>query len=516
MLVMGVKPGHTGAVAAVKDHTVLFSIEAEKDSFLRHRPLGPETLIRAAERLGEIPDVLALGGWNYHFRPTGENYIGVDDIGERFIRFFGKEVKFFASSHERSHIAMGIGMAPKDESKLRALLVWEGLLGHFYLVDERFHVVQRIEVLPEPGARWGFLFALADPTFPDQGSLVRLEDSGKLMALAAFGKAEDADADVIKTIDWLLNEEDHFYPAPKGNYSELPVYNAGVEAEVTKTAAALLTERIFELFARAAEEHLPAGVPLHISGGCGLNCDWNMRWRELGYFSSVFVPPCTDDSGSALGTAMDAIAAATGDPHVEWTVYSGLEFEWDADPDPTRWSRSPLDLNALADALSGGRVVAWVQGRWEIGPRALGNRSLLAEPFDAQTRVRLNHIKQRESYRPIAPCCRIEDAGKAFDADFEDPYMLYFRRVRMRELQAVSHVDGSARVQTVTREGNPPLHDLLSAFSERHGVGVLCNTSLNFKGYGFINRMSNLAQFCEERLIDDMVVGDAWFERSDR
>jgi hydroxymethyl cephem carbamoyltransferase len=91
--------------------------------------------------------------------------------------------------------------------------------------------------------------------------------------------------------------------------------------------------------------------------------------------------------------------------------------------------------------------------------------------------------------------------------------MLYFRMVRSPDLAAVTHVDGSARVQTVTREENPPLHDLLSAFSERTGVGALCNTSLNFKGLGFINRTSDLVQYCETRGIDDFVVGDAWYRR---
>ena len=110
-----------------------------------------------------------------------------------------------------------------------------------------------------------------------------------------------------------------------------------------------------------------------------MNCDWNAAWRELGHFSSVFVPPCTNDSGSALGTGLDALASITGDPRIDWDVYCGLEFEWDAEPDPTYWTRQPLDMGNVADALVGGRIFAWVQGRYEMGPRALGNRSLLAE-----------------------------------------------------------------------------------------------------------------------------------------
>jgi hydroxymethyl cephem carbamoyltransferase len=99
-----------------------------------------------------------------------------------------------------------------------------------------------------------------------------------------------------------------------------------------------------------------------------------------------------------------------------------------------------------------------------------------------------------------------------FDRDFADPYMLYFRMARSDDLGAVTHVDGSARCQTVSTETNKPLHNLLTVFGDRHGVGVLCNTSLNFKGRGFINRMSDLMRYCEMQGVDDIVVGDAWFQ----
>jgi hydroxymethyl cephem carbamoyltransferase len=521
--VLALKPGHDSAVAAIKDSRLLFSVEAEKDSMRRHREVEVGALLNAARMLDEAPDVVAVGGWSWAHFSVGSDYLGENDFMEEPQRMLGKDVRYFTSSHERSHIAMALGMAPRDDSPQKAVLVWEGYLGHLYLIEGGYTVARRIPVLNQPGARWGFLFALADESFPDEGAQHNVENSGKLMALAAYGDPAAADPAIVDTIERIVGpgSREDWHPAPKGDFRDSPVYNAGVEAEVTKTAAALLTDRLFEVFADAAQEHLPAGVPLYISGGCGLNCDWNAKWRDLGHFSSVFVPPCTDDSGSALGTAIDALAVATGDPYIDWDVYSGMEFDWDMEPDPGRWRRRPLDLAAAAEALAAGRIFAWVQGRWEIGPRALGNRSLLAAPFDAQMQWRLNQIKQREGYRPIAPCCRIEDVGTLFDRDFEDPYMLYFRRVSSRDLGAVTHVDGSARVQTVSQQTNARLHDLLSAFAARTGAGVLCNTSLNFKGFGFINRMSNLVQYCEvygrsvkwAQGISDMVVGDAWFER---
>jgi hydroxymethyl cephem carbamoyltransferase len=462
-----------------------------------------------------------MGGWHRsvsHFVSAPDAHIGAGYHGSRpgtqeTLNVAGRETKFFSSSHIRSHIAMALGMAPKNDSPLHAVLVWEGAEGTFYLVNDSWEIVRELPVLTLAGVRYGLLFSIADPTFPDHQIVHRRSDPGKLMALASYGDASDADKDVTETVGLLLSPDVSVVPPLKARLCESPLYNVGVEAEMTKVAAALLTKRMFDLFARAAVEHLPSGIPLYISGGCGLNCDWNRAWMDLGHFSSVFVPPCTNDSGTALGTAIDAITALTGDPHIEWSVYSGLEFESDCEPDPSRWKVQDLDLASLAGALTNGRVVAWVQGRWEIGPRALGNRSLLAEPFQAGTRDRLNEIKQRESYRPIAPCCRLEDAGKLFDADFEDPYMLYFRTATDPRIKAVTHVDGSARVQTVTRQTNRPLHDLLSAFAERTGIGVLCNTSLNFSGLGFVNRMSDLVLYCDDRGIDDFVVGDRWFQR---
>ncbi|MEY9211812.1 3-hydroxymethylcephem carbamoyltransferase [Thermobifida halotolerans] len=519
MLVVGIKPGHDGSMAVIEDGELTLALESEKDSFARHWHLAPTTLLRVAERVGRIPDVVALGGWRVvggsGHRSVGVGYHDPNRTQQRRMRFFGGETTYFSSSHVRSHIMSAIGMAPRKTHPQQAVLVWEGITGGFYLVDDGFRVVREIPVLTEPGARYAFLFAVADPAFPDHGAIPDLAVSGKLMALAAYGDADSADERITEAVERIL-AVDTIYPAPKASFRDAPFHNAGVESEAAKTAAALLNRRIFEVFADAAKEHLPPGLPLRVAGGCGLNCDWNTLWRRSGYFSSVFVPPCPNDSGSAIGTAIDALCAATGDPHVDWSVYSGLEFEWDADPDPRTWTRTPLDHGALADAIAAGDVVAWVRGRWEIGPRALGNRSILAEPFRAATRDRLNTIKQRESYRPIAPCCRAEDTGRVFVEDFADPYMLYFRRLRSPDVRAVTHVDGTARAQTVRREDNAPLHALLSAFAARHGVGVLCNTSLNFKGMGFINRMSDLVEFCEARGLDGMVVDGVWFRRGDR
>lgn len=512
MLTLGLNPGHDGAIAAVEDGELVFAFEAEKNSYLRHSKTTVATLFDTVERLDRIPDVIAFCGGQKHAGIEGAGYLG-QDTEKRPMNFLGREVTLFSTTHERSHLISSFALSGGDESAQRAALIWEGGLGSFFLVDSHWKVEREIPVLWCPGTRYAALFALADPSFPPMWGEPRLDDAGKLMALAAYGDAAAADASIVDAVDRLLQG-----PVPRPfhkveAFDGSPLLNAGVEAEITKTAAALLTQRIFTTFADAARKHLPAGLPLYVSGGCGLNCDWNTGWRDLGHFSSVFVPPCPNDSGLAIGAAAAAQLDFAGDPYLDWTVYGGLEFEWDRSPDPSIWRQHELDHRDLADALAGGRVVAWVQGRAEIGPRALGNRSLLAEPFSARARDRLNDIKKREAYRPIAPVCRIDDVGRLFDRDFADPHMLYFRRVLSDRVPAVTHVDGSARCQTVDRQTNMALYDLLTAFGDRHGIGVLCNTSLNFKGLGFINKMSDLVVYCDEQGIDDFVVGGFWYQR---
>lgn len=406
MLVVAFKPGHDGGMAAIRDGKLLYSLESEKDSFARYSFLTPTTVLDLAEHLDEIPDVVAIGGWQekgISIRGSvGAGYGGADAVVTRESRFFGKKVRYFSSSHERSHILGTIGMAPPVRHSLQAVLVWEGITGKFFLVDDSYRVVRTLDVMDQPGAKYAALFAICDPSFPAARGFPRLSDAGKLMALAAHADYRDADLEIAAAVERLLKIE-NAYPVPKEEFRDTPLFDGGVISAVGTTAAALLTERMFRVFADTAIRELPPGLPLRISGGCGLNCDWNSQWAALSHFAEVFVPPCPNDSGSAIGTAVDALASMTGSPYIDWDVYSGLEFVHDTVPDPSLWHRRPLDHDAVAATLAAGRVVAWVQGRWEIGPRALGNRSLLADSFSAASKDRLNEIKQHEDYRPIAP-----------------------------------------------------------------------------------------------------------------
>ncbi|MGV9311911.1 carbamoyltransferase C-terminal domain-containing protein [Streptomyces sp. NPDC003691] len=514
MLILSFKEGHDGAIAAVEDGRLLFSLEAEKDSFLRYSNPTAEVFALAAERLDRQPDVIAMSGWikgtQATDQPSRAGYFGVGEaaISDEAGRFFGKNVRIFSSTHERSHIMTSYGMSAFRLDQPFYSLVWEGNIGSFYRMDERGKVTHLKEVLNHPGNKYSYGFALADPGFSPHQEWVRFQDAGKQMALAGFAENRPATRAERETIDFILGRTEVITGALKNRMADSPFHDIGVESDAYKNLAARLSDAVFDRFHAYAQEHLTEGLPLLISGGCGLNCEWNRRWRECGLFPAVFVPPCPNDSGSAIGTAIDAQHFYTGSAALEWDVYTGGEFVEDIGFDPQRYEIRPLAHGEVARYLRDGNIIGWARGRWEIGPRALGNRSILAAPFTEETTVRLNRIKQRESYRPIAPICLEQDAGRWFDGGVPDPYMLYFSRVRTGELRAVTHIDGTARTQTVTPAANPGMAELLTSFRDLTGFGVLCNTSLNYSGRGFINRTSDLIAYGELHGLDGYVVND--------
>ncbi len=392
-------------------------------------------------------------------------------------------------------------------------LVWEGAIGAFYEIDQDANIALLGNVMNEPGNRYASIYGLADPTFPKNAPFSRFSDAGKLMALASFSRRSVATAEEEELIDFLLNAE-HVRLDLYDRLGSSLYYNVGIDDEEFRNFAGIFSDRIFDTFRRFAETNLGKGWPLVISGGCGLNCDWNTKWKATDLFSDVFIPPVANDSGSAIGTAIDAQLHFTGDAKIEWDVYSGLPFDTDAgvDLDPYEvWDVSDDDVAAMLEA---GLILGWVHGRFEIGPRALGNRSILAAPFSAETTERLNNIKQREQFRPIAPVALEEDAARWFDCHLPSPFMLFTFGVNTDALAAITHINGTARLQTVSPDTNRPLHDLLVAFKARTGYGVLCNTSLNFSGKGFINNLTDLAAYTVARGLDGFVVeGRAYMNR---
>ncbi len=281
----------------------------------------------------------------------------------------------------------------------------------------------------------------------------------------------------------------------------------GVEIEPFHRDLARSLQLVLEeiLLEKAAYLHRRTGAAdLCLAGGVALNCVANGRLRREGPFARLFVQPAAGDAGGCLGAAALAHARLAGGlPTIASMKHAGfgpsypvaeiaglLEATGVAYQDFRGRERELLA--AVAERLAGGEIVGWFHGAMEFGPRALGARSILADPRDAEVRERLNRrIKRREDFRPFAPSVLADRASELFELDHPSPFMVETCRVRTRDLPAITHIDGSARPQTVEARVSPRFARLLEAF-ERHtkaqgrlrsdGCPVLLNTSFNAGG----------------------------------
>lgn len=524
MRLLSLKPGHDGSLAYVVDGRLEFSFEAEKDSGMRYSPIGASHLLEAMEHIAEIPDVLVTSGWSRNAdltgRPIGAGYLGLELPLVSDTRCFGRAIKHVSSSHERSHLMSAYALSPFPQGEPCYALIWEGYIGALYSIDAFLHIERVAHIMIGPGIRYAFTYGVLDPTFALGRGQIRLSDAGKLMALAAYASPDTPTRDEALFLDSVFATPLAKPLFDKTDFKQLDFYNCGLESEQAARLARLVSDQIFSTFLKSVKAVVDEKRPLLIGGGCGLNCDWNRRWLDSGLFSDVFIPPCANDVGAALGSAVDAQWCLTGYAKLNWNVYCGQSFVDDFSAATASelgsFARVPGGVQEIADALHRGCILAWVTGRAEMGPRALGNRSILAAPFDHTMRDRLNTIKKREPFRPIAPVCLEQDVPIHFDLDRPSPFMLYFTKVKCPEqLMAITHVDGSSRVQSVNATQNLLLYQLLEKFKEKTNFGVLCNTSLNFNGTGFINRTSDLVRYAESAKLDGFVIENVLFLRTD-
>jgi carbamoyltransferase len=346
--------------------------------------------------------------------------------------------------------------------------------------------------------------------------------AGKLMGLAAYGRprfyssrflGNHADLRERFPVDvataWLRHcrreaERMGYDLTPYGDPEQAtaPV-NADIAASTQKLFEETRMEAVRALHAALGAAGLTTGA-LCLSGGTALNCPSNSRIAQDGPFSQVFVEPACDDGGIAVGAALAVhhsildrplrepsdeprfpspyLGAAPDDDAVDRAVAAvgdRIRVEDLRDEGPAR---------RAADDLVANRVLAWFDGGSEAGPRALGHRSILADPRDASNWPRVNRIKTRESWRPFAPAVLAEHAADWFrDLPLPSPYMLFNAVVRRADIPAVTHVDGTARIQTVDASAGG-YHAVISAFHDRTGVPVVMNTSLNGPGEPIVER----------------------------
>jgi carbamoyltransferase len=480
----------------------------------------------ALRRQTFVPDHLSVeGDWG---SVTGENtfWDSLDRVPHALSALLGRRVPIGWVRHHLAHAAAVYHpFCPRDAAVLVVDGIGENAASVLFGGDtERLNILEETCYPHSIGFVWERISAFLG---------FSPYDACKVMGLAAYGhprahrRAFKQFVQVNHDGTYALNLDVLRFRLPSSEPLEAllgPPRSGGPiaqrHADIAATLQELTDEIMLGLVRRLYDLH--PSKALGLAGGVALNCSTNYVLKERGPFEQLYFPPAPHDGGTAIGAALQ-VAALNGDGgRAAHTPYLGPAYsDRDIanalqDSADAHYRTDNLDelVTEVTDLLCGGAVVAWFQGKMELGPRALGNRSLLADPRDPQMRELLNHkVKHREHFRPFAPSVLAEHAHEWFDLGRPSQALdLMLCAVPIREgladrIPAVAHKDGTARVQLVHRESNPRYHALISKFYERTGVPMLLNTSFNDSEPIVCSPADALHTFSSTR-IDALVLGD--------
>jgi carbamoyltransferase len=360
-------------------------------------------------------------------------------------------------------------------------------------------------------------------------------DEGKTMGLAPFGDAKRFYAAFREMVqirpDGRIRVDPSWFTFPQfalqrygGRFERTfgSARHAGADFQQHHLDVAAAAQRVLEecglqmarlLHERTGDRHLV------IAGGVALNSVMNGRILRETPFEDVYIMAAAGDNGTAIGAAFYLQHAVLGRPrefvHLDpylGTAYDNAHIKRVLDEAKVRYEHHEDIAGFAARKLREQRIIGWFQGRMEIGPRALGNRSILADPTNPSMKDRINaEVKHREAFRPFAPSAVTEARNDYFDIGVEDPFMLKVCNVLPEKralLPAITHFDGTARLQTVDRAVNPLYHELISRFAALSGVPVVLNTSFNIMGEPIVESPVNALRCFYSTGLDDLVIGN--------
>jgi carbamoyltransferase len=343
----------------------------------------------------------------------------------------------------------------------------------------------------------------------------RSSDEYKVMAMASYGSPR-----------WLPEFRELVYATGDGGFHTAPIDWSryaparrrdmdwtSAHADLASTVQIRLEEVLLDLTGWLHDQ--TGERALTMAGGVALNCVANARLAAESPFERIWVQPAAGDAGTALGAALH-VAAANGDRIAPMTT-AALGRSW-SDAELAAWlvtadiaHERPDDITAaVAEILADNGIVAWFQGGSEYGPRALGHRSLLANASRADNLKRLNDVKGREQFRPVAPMVLAERAADIFEGQLPSPYMLFTHRVKpswIDRIPAVVHVDGTARIQTVDEADEPLVARMLRHLERRTGIPVVVNTSLNTAGRPMVDDPRDALECFGSAPVDALALG---------
>jgi carbamoyltransferase len=549
--------GHDTAAALIKDGEVLFAVEEERISRSKHAKNFPMGAIQAcldyarvqitdidAISLSFIPlEVVRLKFLKHSldYFPRA-NRVMIQDLAyvERAVNHeqeirerlnFTKEIYY--CHHHTAHLASSYYLSGFDES---ALFTIDGIGEIETSVIGQAHQ-NELEIFPEYSINFPTSIGLLYSGITDYLGFLHHCDEGKVMGLAPYGNAQTYKAVFEEIVKF---KEDGAYDFDL-DYLEFPFDRTQWVSEKfldicgpKRDPGSEITQRHMDI--AAALQHITEKAMLHtanhlhaltgsenlcLAGGVALNCVANGKVLTQTGFEKIFVQPAAYDAGTAIGAALYYFYSNhkehrrhklnntyLGDSYSDAQVIdvlksSGVEFY-----------KSDSPFEEVAGYLAEGKIVGWFNGRMEFGPRALGNRSILTAPFPAEMKEILNEkVKHREGFRPFAPSVILEEVSDYFDNSHESPYMLLTFGVladQARRIPAITHVDGTARVQTVSKEENPDYYKLICEFKRLTGVGVILNTSFNVMGQPIVNKPEEALECFLSTYMDYLVFNAAY------
>ncbi|MGE5503183.1 MAG: carbamoyltransferase [Actinomycetota bacterium] len=539
-IVLGVTVGHDGSVAVVKDGRLVAAISRERLTRRKkdHGVTKAEVDYVLDLAGARLEDVACVAFATYTFAP--DNFLKVYDMAGQEIRRnlwdhppgrYVEEVKVKLGQHATrgvwvqhhlSHCASAFYTSPFERSAVfsvdSSMIRPEVCSLYAYgdgsqmfplycpgvMIGNAYHQFTRKLGLGDGLFKAGTTMGLASYGTPLPLAVEKWRDYGR----SWYERPEQPDD--LRHIDLMWSELAQVAPHVEFSHEESDTRRAmDLAASLQYVFEETIVAAAQELHRRTA--HYSDGK-LCLAGGSFLNCNTNSAILARTPFDDVHLFPGCGDDGNAVGSALFVAHHVMKQPRPRYepqdVAYLGRSY-------PTPDVGRPLDLDEVAGAIAAGKVVGWFQGRAEFGPRALGNRSILADPRNPDMRDHINFkVKRREWFRPFAPMVRAEAAADWFEFDRPSPFMLFTAKVRRPEaLPAISHVDGSARLQTVTATSNPRIYDLLGRFQALTGMPVLLNTSLNVNGEPLVETPEDALRFWDTTPADLMVVGDRMLVR---
>jgi carbamoyltransferase len=463
MMILGVnETSHDASVSLIENGKIIFAGHAERYSKQKNDWYINDSLVNDALSYG-APDAIA-----YYEKPLlkASRLFLKGGVGEWKPKFNIEGIPRKSFSHHYSHACAGYYTSRFSDS---AIVVLDSI-GEYN--TSTIWVGEGEKIKLKFKQNYPVSFGLFYSAFTQLVGLMPNQEEYIMMGMAAYG-------------DWTkyYKQIDNYFPRydkQKYNFHK-GITDWGWVSEQDKFDIAAAVQVVYEQrlidFMRYAKD-LTKKNNLVFMGGCALNCSANTKLWEI--FNDVWIMPNPGDSGSSLGAA-----AALYGKHLDWqTPYLGYDLGGE------------YPVNKIIKGLADNKIVAVASGRAEFGPRALGNRSILADPRDPEIKNKVNLIKKRESFRPFAPVVMEEHASKWFDINFSSPYMQYaVKCLKPDIIPSVVHADGTSRVQTINKNQHPGLYEVLKQWFDLTGVPVLLNTSLNVKGQPLINDEKDILEW---------------------